>query len=188
MNRIILVCSILALTGCSSMGGLKAQVAGANIEIAKARAIAADKPLLDAVIPVPNCTPKVVPKDAPDPCFIKIVVRMPQSGQSGQVTMPDDPWARVTERLVGGLVTVGGLFVGGGAAENLVRASSEGVVSALRVQPAPTVVVTDHVVSVPPEVVAPVVVNPVVVNPEVVAPEVIQVPTQVIDSPVFVQP
>jgi hypothetical protein len=181
MKYVLLLTPLLAMAGCSVLdNGMKAQIAGANIEIAKARAVASEKPLLDVVIPVPNCTPVPIPKDATDPCAIKIVVRMPPSGNNGQIAMPDDPWARVAERFVGGLVTVGGLFVGGEAAENLVRASSEGIVSALKVQPAPTVVVTEAVVSVPPEIV-----HPEVVNPVIVPQEVIQVPTQLINYPVF---
>ena len=148
-----------ALSGCSTSGGLNAQIAGANIEIAKQRAIV--KPVLDAEIPTPNG-------------IMKIVVHAPNSGPA-TVPMPDNGWARVAEKAVGVVGTAAGIYYGGEAAVSLVRGASSGIVDALRVQPAPTVVTQPSPVVV--EQPAPVIVDPVIVEqpaPVIVEPVVVQ--------------
>jgi hypothetical protein len=127
MKLIIAVAGALALTGCATGNGFKAQVLGANIDIAKTRAVAAAKPILDAEIPTPNGV-------------MRIVVHAPQTPGNGQVAMPDDPWGRVADRAVGVLGTAAGLYLGGQAAVSLVTAAGTGITHALQVQPAPTVV------------------------------------------------
>lgn len=166
MNRydVAAVCLLVAivigaLSGCSTSGGLNAQIAGANIEIAKQRAIV--KPVLDAEIPTPNG-------------IMKIVVHAPNSGPA-TVPTPDNGWARVAEKAVGVVGTAAGIYYGGEAAVSLVRGASSGIVDALRVQPAPTVVTQPSPVVV--EQPAPVIVDPVIVEqpaPVIVEPVVVQ--------------
>lgn len=155
---------VLAAAGCSTDSALRAQIAGANIELARHRAEAAALPVLDARIPTPNGD-------------MVIVVHAPAGNNANtQVAMPDDPWARVADRAVGVLGTAGGLWIGGEAAVGLVSATSAGITRALATQPAPTVVTQ------PP---------PLVVQPEVVqvpAPEVVQVPDPFVVNPVVVTP
>lgn len=183
MKIIALASLVLAvsLAGCSSLdNGMKAQVMGANIEIAKERAQAAAKPVLNAVIPIPGCK---APEGAffSDACVMTIVVHAPQgSANSGQIAMPDDPAWRVAERLVGVVGTTAGIWAGGEAAVGIASATAQGIVGALKTQPAPTVVRPEVVRLPAPEVVqlpAPEVVQ--LPAPEVVqlpAPEVVQVP------------
>ena len=166
-------------TGCTT-GGLKAQAMGANIEIAKTRAAAAAKPVLNAVIPIPGC---LAPEGAnyKDACVMTIVVHAPQGTGNGQVSMPDDPMWRVLDRGMGVLGTAAGIYLGGEAAANIIQGTSAGIVGALRVQPAPTVV----------EQPTPIVSTPIVVEqapPLVVTqpdPIVVTQPAPVIVNPVF---
>lgn len=127
MKTLLVSVLVVLLAGCSTTPGIKAEIAGANIEIAKQRAAAAAKPILDAKIPTPDGV-------------MTIVVYAPQSGNTGLISMPDDPWARAADRAVGVLGTGLGLWLGGEAAIGLVEAGATGIVNALKVQPAPTVV------------------------------------------------
>lgn len=184
MSRLLAVLGVLVAvavsSGCAVNNGLKAQVAGANIELAKARAEREAKPILEADIPTPGGV-------------MKIVVRAPGGSGNTQVAMPDDPWARAADRAVGVLGTAAGLYLGGEAAVNLVGAATKGVVDALKVQPAPTVVQAPAPVVV--EQPAPVIVPPsdpiIVVPPDpivVVQPDpIIVLPPDplIITSPVF---
>jgi len=181
-----LAISILLLTaGCSTLPGMKAQVMGANIEIAKQRAQAAAQPVLNASIPVPGCQAPVG-TDYKTACVMTIVVHAPQGqGANGQLAMPDDPWARAADRAVGVLGTAAGLYLGGNAAVGLVGAAGNGIAQALRSMPGPVVVqpATPIVVTQPAPIVvnqpAPIVVEqpePVIVNPVVVNPVVVTVP------------
>lgn len=163
MKRILVITAVSLLAGCGGGTNIKAQVAGANVEIARAKAAAFEKPILDAKIPIVGCIG--------ENCVIHIVVRTPQGGGQGDyVPSPDDPWARVAERAVGGLVTAGGIYLGGAAAANIVDTAAHGIVNALKVQPAPTIVTSPApvVVNQPPPVVvtqpAPVIVDPVIVT------------------------
>lgn len=149
---------IAAVSGCAN-NGMKAEVMGANIEIAKQKAQAAAKPVMDARIPTPNGE-------------MHIVVHAPQGNSSGQVTMPEDPMWRVLDRGMGVLGTAAGIYLGGEAAIGLVQAAGSGIVNALKVQPAPTVIQAADPVIVPPA--EPVIVEPVVVYPEVVEPIIIE--------------
>jgi hypothetical protein len=163
----LLLVLTVSQTGCTS-NGMKAEVMGANIEIAKARTAAASKPILDATIPTPNGV-------------MRIVVHAPQSPTNSQVAIPEDPMWRVLDRGMGVLGTAAGIYLGGEAATNIVRGTSAGIVDALRVQPAPTVV----------EQPAPIVTTPTVVEqppPLVVTapdPIVVTQPAPVIVNPVF---
>lgn len=169
MNRydVAAVCLLVAivigaLSGCSTSGGLNAQIAGANIEIAKQRAIV--KPVLDAEIPTPNG-------------IMKIVVHAPQTGPA-TVPVPDNGWARVAEKAVSVVGTAAGIYYGGEAAVSLVRGTSAGIADALRTQPDPVIVTQP----------APVVVTqpePVIVQPE---PVIVQQPAPVVVEPVVIQP
>ena len=143
---VILVLTTVSLTGCSGGTNVKATVAGANLEIAKAKAALMSKPLVEVSIPVPNCVG--------DNCMMHVVVRHPGGGSGASDYVPyDDPWARVAERAVGGLVTAGGIYLGGEAAANIVRGTSAGIVDALKVQPAPTVLTQPAPIVTPPIVV-----------------------------------
>ena len=188
MKYSVIFSALLALMvqGCSTMdNGVKAQILGANIDIAKQRAQAAAKPVLDAKIPVPGCkAPEGA--DYKTACVMTIVVHAPQGATSGQLSMPDDPMWRVLDRGMGVLGTAAGIYLGGDAAVGLVSAAGSGIVNALKVQPAPTVVNQPAPVIVPaaePIIVnqpAPVVVpapDPVIVDPVVVQPEIVYVPT-----------
>lgn len=187
MKTLFVIFAALLVSGCSTLGnGMKAQVLGANIEIAKERAQAAAKPVLNASIPVPGCK---APEGSSyiDACVMTIVVHAPQSGaNNGQIAMPDDPWARAADRAVGALGTAAGLYLGGNAAVSLVEAAGSGIANALKVQPAPTIVNQPAPVIVAPadpvivQQPAPVIVpapEPVIVDPVVVQPEIVYVPT-----------
>ena len=159
------IAAFFMLSGCAG-NGIKAQVAGANIEIAKARTAAAAKPVLDASIPTPNGV-------------MHIVVHAPQGPSSGQVAMPEDPMWRVLDRGMGVLGTAAGIYLGGEAAIGLVGAAGSGIVNALKVQPAPTVVNQPS-----PVIVAPA--EPVIVEqapPVIVEPVIVQSP-----DPIVIQP
>jgi hypothetical protein len=155
--------ALFVMSGCTTSGGMKADVLGANIEIAKQRAI--QRPVLDAEIPTPNG-------------IMKIVVHAPNTSPT-TVAMPDDGWARVADRAVGVLGTAAGLYLGGEAAVSLVRGTSAGIADALRVQPAPTVVNQPAPVVVQPaepvivEQPAPVIIEqpePIIIEQPVIAP------------------
>ena len=136
MMKMLMMMAVVVLTGCGGGTNIKAEIAGANMEIAKKKAEAMGQPLVDIKVPLQNC----IEKDG-SPCTITVVVRHPGgAGGSDYVPSPDDPWARVAERLVGGAVTAGGIYLGGAAAAGIVRDASAGIVDALKVQPAPTVV------------------------------------------------
>jgi hypothetical protein len=92
------LCLLLLLTGCSTDSALRAQIAGANIELARHKAEVAAKPILDAQIPTPSG-------------MMVIVVHAPQGANTAQITMPDDPWARAADRAVGVLGTAAGLYL-----------------------------------------------------------------------------
>jgi hypothetical protein len=156
----LLVLAVLALSGCAN-NGMKAEVMGANIEIAKQKAQAAAKPVMDARIPTPNGE-------------MHIVVHAPQGNSSGQVTMPEDPMWRVLDRGMGVLGTAAGIYLGGEAAVGLVQAAGSGIVNALKVQPAPTVIQAADPVIVPPA-------DPVIVTQP--SPVIIQQP-----EPIIIQP
>ena len=149
---------IAAVSGCAN-NGMKAEVMGANIEIAKQKAQAAAKPVMDARIPTPNGE-------------MHIVVHAPQGNTSGQVTMPEDPMWRVLDRGMGVLGTAAGIYLGGEAAIGLVQAAGSGIVNALKTAPAPVIVQPAEPIVVPSA--EPVIVEPVVVYPEVVEPIIIE--------------
>ena len=149
---------IAAVSGCAN-NGMKAEVMGANIEIAKQKAQAAAKPVMDARIPTPNGE-------------MHIVVHAPQGNTSGQVTMPEDPMWRVLDRGMGVLGTAAGIYLGGEAAIGLVQAAGSGIVNALKAAPAPVIVQPAEPIVVPSG--EPVIVDPVVVYPEVVEPIIIE--------------
>lgn len=155
MKTMLAILAVLLLAGCSTSGGLSAQIAGANIEVAKARAVV--RPVLDAEIPTPHGV-------------MKIVVHAPNTAPT-TIPMPSDDWARVADRAVGVLGTAAGIYLGGDAAVGLVRGVSGGIADALRTQPAPVIVPpADPVVVLQPDPVVvtqppPVIVEPVLVNP-----------------------
>jgi len=108
--KTLIALAAIALAGCAGDGALKAQLGTAQIEIAKSKAQARAKPVLDAEIPTPNG-------------IMKIVVHSPPGGGDDAVLrMPDDPWARVAGQGVEALGTVLGIREGGRAA---IRLSSE---------------------------------------------------------------
>lgn len=110
MKALAVVLLAMAMAGCAGDGALKAQLAGAQIEIAKSKAQVRAKPVLDAEIPTANG-------------IMKIVVHSPPSGNDDAVLrMPDDPWARVAGQGVEVLGTVLGIREGGRAA---IRLTSE---------------------------------------------------------------
>ena len=170
----MLMVLVFAMSGCATDSALRAQVAGANIELARHKAQAAQLPIMDATIPTPSG-------------IMHIIVHAPQNGDAS-VAMPDDAWARVADRGMGVLGTGLGLYLGGKAAVGLATATGAGITNALKVQPAPTVVTQPPAVIVPPAepvivtqpppVIVPpadpVIVNPVVVQPTVVQPVVVQ--------------
>lgn len=162
------IAAFFMLSGCAG-NGIKAQVAGANIEIAKQRAAAAAKPILDAKIPTPDG-------------MMIIVVHAPQGAGSGQVSMPDDPMWRVLDRGMGVLGTAAGIYLGGEAAIGLVGAAGSGIVNALKTAPAPVIVQPAEPIIVPAA-------EPVIV--EQPAPVVIEQPAPVIieqPAPIVIQP
>lgn len=175
----------VSLAGCSTSNGMKAQVLGANIEIAKERAAAAAKPVLNATIPVPGCKAPAG-EDWEKACVMTIIVHAPQGGSNnGQVAMPDDPAWRAAERLIGVVGTTAGIWAGGEAAVGLVRATSGGIVGALAQQPAPTVVMQpDPLVVTTPDPV--VVTQPAPIIVEQPAPVIVEQPAPVIVEPVVV--
>ena len=167
---LIALAAMLGLGGCANDSALRAQIAGANIELARHKAKSAQLPIMDATIPTPSGV-------------MHIIVHAPQQGDA-QVAMPDDPWARVADRGMGVIGTGLGIYLGGKAAVGLATATGAGITNALKVQPAPTVVTQPPsvivppaepiVVTQPPPVIVPpadpVIVNPVIVNPVVVHP------------------
>jgi hypothetical protein len=154
---------------------------GANVELATAQAREIALPLVDISIPHEGDV-------------LKIVVRNPQAVAGHQIQMPDDPWARVADRAMGVIGTIGGIWAGGEAAIGLVGAVGGVVGTALQSMPDAVVVTQPAPVVVDPQ--APVVVTqpaPIVVTqppplvvetppPTIVYPH----PAQVVD-PVIVQ-
>ena len=166
---ILLAMAVTAVTGCSTDSALRAQIAGANIDLARHKNEIAAKPILDAKIPTPDG-------------MMIIVVHAPQGAGSGQVAMPEDPMWRVLDRGMGVLGTAAGIYLGGDAAVGLVNAAGTGIVNALKVQPAPTVVNQPA-----PVIVAPA--DSVII--EQPAPVVIEQPSPVIieqPAPIVIQP
>ena len=97
----------VALSGCAGDAQIRAQVAGANVEIARAQARAIEQPLVDIAMPCPigyQCGPN----------GFTIVVRNPQA-KPDYVAAPDDPWAREADRAMGAIGTLGGVWLGGRA-------------------------------------------------------------------------
>jgi len=183
----LLAMAVMAMTGCSTTPGIKAEIAGANIEIAKQRAQTAAMPIVNLQMPIQGCTaPDPMPK-AGNPCMISLVVHAPQGGSNAQVSMPEDPAWRTAESAVRMLGTGLNFWLGGQAAVGLIEAGSTGIVNALKAQPAPTVVTQPAPVIVQPadpiivEQPAPVIVTqpepivieqpaPIIVNQPVLAP------------------
>lgn len=149
------------MSGCATESQLRAQIAGANIELARSSAQAAQLPIVDAEIPTPEG-------------IMRIVVRAP--GQpAAPIAAPYDPAWDTAKSLIHTVGQATNFWLGGEAAVGIASATAGGIVSALRTQPAPTVVTQP----------APLVVtqpDPLVVTtpaPEVVqipAPEVVQIP------------
>lgn len=175
MKTMLAILTVLLLAGCSTSGGLNAQIAGANIEIAKERAQV--KPVLNAIIPIPGCK---APEGLffSDACVMTIIVHAPNTAPT-TIPMPSDDWARVADRAVGVLGTAAGIYLGGDAAVGLVRGVSGGIADALRTQPAPVIVPpADPVIVTQPEPV-------IVTQPE---PVIVQQPAPVVVEPVVIQP
>jgi hypothetical protein len=121
------ICVVIGLQyGCAGDSALRASVAGANIELAKAQAKAYEQPIVDVAIPH-------------DGAILKIVVRNP-SANVQHVAMPDDPWARAMDRAVGVTGTLGGIWLGGEAAKGIVSATGGAISGALSTTPAPVIV------------------------------------------------
>lgn len=161
---LIAALALAALGGCASDSALRAQIAGANIELARHRAEAAAQPVLNARIPTPHGD-------------MLIVVHAPSGGAHDNIAMPDDPAWRVADRLVGVAGTGLGLWLGGEAAVGITRATAQGIVGALKAQPAPTVVTQPAPLVVP----AP---DPLVVTQP--APIIVEQPAPIIVNPVVV--
>jgi hypothetical protein len=169
----VLTVALLGLGGCANDSALRAQIAGANIELARHKAQTAQLPIMDATIPTPSG-------------IMHIIVHAPHQGDA-QVAMPDDPWARVADRGMGVIGTGLGIYLGGKAAVGLATATGAGITNALKVQPAPTVVTQPAPVIVQPA--EPIVVTqpePIIVPPA--DPVIVQQPEPTIVNPVIVNP
>lgn len=123
----------LLLTGCATGDQqLRAQVAGANIDLVKAQAKAYEAPIVELRVPQANGQ------------ALEIVLRNPVANVT-PVAMPDDPYARALDRAVGVAGTLGGVWLGGVAASGIVKETGKAVVGGLSAvptvtQPAPIVV------------------------------------------------
>jgi len=118
----------LIIAGCA--GGdqaLRASIAGANIDLVKAQAQAYSLPIVELEVPQASGQP------------LKITLRNPVANPA-QVTMPDDPWARVADRAMGVAGTLGGIYLGGIAAQGIVSETGKAIGGALQTAPAPVVV------------------------------------------------
>jgi hypothetical protein len=107
------------LGGCAGDAQLRADVAGANIEIARQQAQAAAQPLVRMSCPVAGCV------------IYSLEVSNPMAGQQPPVAMLDDPWARVADRAMGVLGTAAGIYLGGEAAANIAGTVASGISGAL---------------------------------------------------------
>jgi len=127
MKALALIIPLL-LAGCA--GGdqaLRASIAGANIDLVKAQAQAYSLPIVELEVPQASGQP------------LKITLRNPVASPT-QVTMPDDPWARVADRAMGVAGTLGGIYLGGVAAQGIVSETGKAIGGALQTAPAPVVV------------------------------------------------
>jgi len=118
----------LIIAGCA--GGdqaLRASIAGANIDLVKAQAQAYSLPIVELEVPQASGQP------------LKITLRNPVANPA-QVTMPDDPWARVADRAMGVAGTLGGIYLGGVAAQGIVSETGKAIGGALQTSPAPIIV------------------------------------------------
>ena len=118
----------LFIAGCA--GGdqaLRASIAGANIDLVKAQAQAYSLPIVELEVPQASGQP------------LKITLRNPVANPA-QVTMPDDPWARVADRAMGVAGTLGGIYLGGVAAQGIVSETGKAIGGALQTSPAPIIV------------------------------------------------
>lgn len=181
--KILLLAFAALLAGCAGDGDVRRDIAVGNLRIATEYNQRETRPLLDASIPIPGCTPT-----AGSSCVMVIRVENPMVRPAPQVAMPDNATARVWEKAIDQTGTLLNIAAGGAAANALVRSTSRGIVSALKVQPAPVVVEKQTVV--PAQVVNPVIVETPAA--QVVDPVVVQVPTQVVEpavvNPVVVNP
>ena len=130
--RVVMYGLMCVLTGCAGDTALRAQFAGAQLEWAKAQAEIQKQPLLD------------IQWDGDK--IKRLTVRQPTGGGAGYQgpQLPDDPWARVADRAVGVLGTVGGIYAGGWASREIVRGVGEfgaGLVQGLG-NPAPSITTT----------------------------------------------
>ena len=127
MKALALIIPLL-LAGCA--GGdqaLRASIAGANIDLVKAQAQAYSLPIVELEVPQASGQP------------LKITLRNPVANPQ-QVTMPDDPWARVADRAMGVAGTLGGIYLGGVAAQGIVSETGKAISGALQTSPAPIIV------------------------------------------------
>jgi len=127
MKALALIIPLL-LAGCA--GGdqaLRASIAGANIDLVKAQAQAYALPIVELEVPQASGQP------------LKITLRNPVANPA-QVTMPDDPWARVADRAMGVAGTLGGIYLGGVAAQGIVSETGKAIGGALQTSPAPIIV------------------------------------------------
>jgi hypothetical protein len=115
------IAGLLATTllgGCAGDAQLRAQIAGANIEIARGQAAANARPLVSIQCPPAGCV------------FAGLEVA--QTGQAApHVAMPDNPWARVADRAMGVLGAAAGIYLGGEAAANIAGQVAGGITSSL---------------------------------------------------------
>ena len=122
----------LFIAGCA--GGdqaLRASIAGANIDLVKAQAQAYALPIVELEVPQSGGE------------SLKIILRNPVANPQ-QVTMPDDPWARVADRAMGVAGTLGGIYLGGIAAQGIVSETGKAIGGALQTAPAPVVVLPSY--------------------------------------------
>jgi len=127
MKALALILPLL-LAGCA--GGdqaLRASIAGANIDLVKAQAQAYALPIVELEVPQSGGE------------SLKIILRNPVASPT-QVTMPDDPWARVADRAMGVAGSLGGIWLGGEAAIGIVSETGKAIGGALQTAPAPVVV------------------------------------------------
>ena len=116
------------LFGCT--GGdqaLRASIAGANIDLVKAQAQAYSLPIVELEVPQASGAP------------LKITLRNPVANPT-QVTMPDDPWARVADRAMGVAGTLGGIYLGGIAAQGIVSETGKAVQKSMSSYPDPIII------------------------------------------------
>lgn len=209
MNTItvLLVSVATMLTSCASDSALRREIAIGNIKIAAEKAQRRPVPLVDVSAPLPGCTPVgledmrttlmkletgavtfdqalAVMDLARSQCTMVIRVSNPIPEAPGTVAIPDDPTARVWEKVIDQTGTLLNIAAGGASAVAITKAVGSGINQAIRAQPAPVAPVVleqERVEVVRPEIVqtpAAQVVNPVVIQPQ--PAQVIQVPTQIV--------